>query len=85
MKEIIFDNLVIAISDIAIFFEYADEEVLDSDASIEMMEQLSMRLKAMSEDDKKSVSDKFREVSVKYDDEQRKLFVFNLPDALGLE
>jgi len=71
-----------AIADFAVFLEFADEDVLDPDASIAAMEQLAGELQLMSEDERRALSDCFDEIVSGYGG--RDAFVRGLSESLGL-
>jgi len=74
-----------AIANIAIFLEYAEEDVLDPDAAIQVMEQFASDLKNVNDSDRSTLVQSLREVSLEYGDASRREFVFGLPEALGLD
>lgn len=75
-------HLVKAIVDLAVFLEFSSEELLNADASIEAMEQLSSELGRMSEETKRE----FVEITLGLapDYGEKKDFVSDLAQSLGL-
>ncbi|MFJ4291927.1 hypothetical protein ACIP1U_19405 [Cupriavidus sp. NPDC089707] len=71
-----------AIADFAVFLEFADEDVLDPDASMQAMEQLAAELQSMSEDERRALSTWFGEIASDYGG--REAFVRDLSETLGL-
>jgi hypothetical protein len=75
-------HLAKAIVDMAIFLEYSSEDVLDADAAVGAMEQLSAELQLMSDEDRASLNQCFRELADSYGG--RANFVKGLIESLGL-
>lgn len=73
-----------AIANVVIFLEFSPQDILDEDAAIEAVEQLSGDLQALDAASREALSKELRLISSSYQGEA-KAFVENLPDALGIE
>lgn len=71
------------IADLVIFFENADEDYIDVDASVAGTEIILNYVKSMNEDEIFELCKEFRRVSSDYKGEDAK-FVKALPELLGL-
>ena len=60
MVQVIDEHLAKAIADIAIFLEFSDEGVVDGDASVAAMEQLSAELQRMAEPARAALAQRFK-------------------------
>ncbi|WP_175818886.1 hypothetical protein [Burkholderia sp. BCC0419] len=68
--------------DVSIFLEYSDENIIDPDASMELLEQISSELQKMTDAERASLSNSIRELAPQYG--PRANFVADLPSNLGL-
>lgn len=82
MSQVIDKHLAKAIVDIAIFFEFSDENVLDADDSVNALEQLAAELQLMSDLFKSELINEFNDLAKEYGEKSE--FVRNLGDTLGL-
>ena len=73
-----------AIANIAIFLEFSPDDILDEDASMQAMEQLSSDLQELDRNSREILSSGFRSIASDYKGMARN-FVENLPDSLGIE
>ena len=71
-----------AIAGTAIFLEFSPEELLDPDAAIAAMEQLSAELQLTPDNVKAELVSAFQAVSSEYG--EKSAFVAGLADSLGL-
>ncbi|MCP1575798.1 hypothetical protein J2S30_004177 [Herbaspirillum rubrisubalbicans] len=78
-------HLVRVIADLALFLEFTNEELLDSDTSVGAMERMAAELRLMDDGDRRSLSDQLKSLSSKYEAERQAQFVKTLPESLGLE
>ncbi|MBR7986635.1 hypothetical protein KDX04_12465 [Burkholderia cenocepacia] len=79
MKNEHFAKLIV---DISMFLEYSSKSVIDPDASIELLEQISGGLQKMSDSERASLSKSIRELAPQYG--SRSSFVTDLPSNLGI-
>ena len=84
MNDSLMMHLIKAIADIAIFLEFSSDSVLNPDASMGALEQLSAELQLLDRTDCEVVIHQFRRISKNYEDEQMAQFVESLPETLGL-
>jgi hypothetical protein len=77
------DHLVKAIIDIAIFLEFTEAGLLNEDAAVGAMEQLSGELQQMDEYDQKELSQKIIALAPAHGSPHKE-FIETLPEALGL-
>lgn len=82
MTQAIDKHLAKAIVDVAIFLEFATEDVLNPDVAVAMMEQLAGELQLMPDELKNSLARQFQELAAEYGDKAS--FVETLGEALGL-
>lgn len=82
MVQAVDEHLAKAIVDVAIFFEFSDENTIDGDAAVAAMEQLSAELQRMAEPAKAALAQRFHEIAHAYGD--RAQFVGSLADSLGI-
>ncbi|MEN7529548.1 hypothetical protein [Cupriavidus sp. DL-D2] len=75
-------NITRALVDLAIFLEYADQKILDTDAAIQAMEQLAERLQNLPEQEKMHLIRQLEEVSLEYGEHEG--FVRALAENLDL-
>lgn len=68
--------------DVSIFLEYSDENIIDPDASMELLEQISSELQKMTDAERASLSKSIRELAPQYG--PRANFVADLPSNLGI-
>ncbi len=85
MRKVINDHLVRVIADLAIFLEFTNEDFLDPDTSLEAMEKMAMELQLMEDEDRNSLANQLKSLSLEYKDERKVKFINALPEALGLE
>jgi hypothetical protein len=85
MNHSISKELAKATVNVAIFFEDAEEDVLDPDAAIQVTEHFASDLRKMNDSDRSALIQRLKEVSAEYGDAARREFVFGLPEALGLK
>ncbi|WP_157836480.1 hypothetical protein ACQR5W_20280 [Xanthomonas sacchari] len=69
--------------DVCLFFEFSDSGAVDPDVSIKMMEQIASELQGLSEIQKESVCEIFKEIASNYDEEFSS-FILSLPENIGL-
>ena len=77
-------TLARAIANVAIFLEFANEDLINEDASVEAMEQLAADLQSLDGPARASLSRAFREIAASYDGESAD-FVAELPESFGIE
>ncbi|MCW3540520.1 hypothetical protein K6Y54_21745 [Burkholderia cenocepacia] len=70
------------IVDVSIFLEYSSENIIDPDASMDLMEQIGNELQKMSDSERASLSKSIRELAFQYG--PRANFVTDLPSNLGI-
>ncbi|WP_375225315.1 hypothetical protein [Burkholderia orbicola] len=70
------------IVDVLIFLEYSGENIIDPDASMELMETIGKELQKMSDSERAFLSKGIRELARQYG--PRANFVMNLPSNLGI-
>lgn len=85
MSNSISHHLVKAVADMAIFLEFTNEKLLDTDTAVEAMEQLAAELQLMEDEDRSNLALQLKALSTEYVDAHRAQFVENLPESLGLE
>lgn len=78
------DYLIKALVDLILFLEFSDDEVVDPDASIQAMEQLSATLLDMTDGEKDAFIDKVNSMVADYDKEEAE-FLSSIGEALGLK
>ena len=83
MSQEIDKHVVRALVDLALFLEFAADDVLDPDAAIQRLEQLASTLQMMDLESQSSLCSQFRSIAMDYSDEQAD-FVESLGEALGL-
>ena len=83
MPNLVDKHLVKAVIDLAAFLEFASEEDLDEDASIQAMEQLASELGQMSEGSKQAFVDIAHRLAPDYG--EREGFVNGLAASFGLK
>ncbi|MGS0893245.1 hypothetical protein ACVBGC_11985 [Burkholderia stagnalis] len=76
------NNFARVIVDILIFLEYSGGNIIDPDASVELLEQIGSELQKLSESEKVSLSRSIRELAPQYG--PRANFVTDLPSNLGI-
>jgi hypothetical protein len=74
-----FARIIVGVS---IFLEYSGENIIDPDASVELLEQISNELQKMSGSERASLSKSIRELAPQYG--PRANFVTDLPSNLGI-
>lgn len=79
-------SLILAtiVADVALFCEFTSEDLLDEDAAIEMMEQLSSRLNALEDSDKANLASQFESLSGACSNGKHTEFIRGLPASLGI-
>ncbi|MCL4671126.1 hypothetical protein [Burkholderia pseudomallei] len=70
------------IVDVTIFLEYSGENIIDPDASVELLEKIGGELQKMSESERASLSRSIRELAPQYGPWAN--FVTDLPSNLGI-
>ncbi|EJL98178.1 hypothetical protein PMI18_04116 [Pseudomonas sp. GM102] len=83
MSQEINKQIVRAIVEVAVFLEFSGEEAINSDAAVQVLEQLASTLQMMDSETKSSLCSQFENIAVEYSDEQAE-FVESLGEALGL-
>ncbi|MDX3934529.1 hypothetical protein [Stenotrophomonas sp.] len=83
MSQVLDVNIVRAIAEIAVFLEFSPDRVINPDAAVEVMEQLSATLQLMDASTKLAFSACLPSVASQYRGEQAEL-VSSLADVLGL-
>ncbi|EMR0466381.1 MULTISPECIES: hypothetical protein [Stenotrophomonas] len=83
MSQDIDKHVARAIVELAIFFEFSPDDVLDPDAAMRALEQLASTLQMMGAESRSSLCSQFKSISTAYSGE-RAQFVESLGDALGL-
>ncbi|KGX48607.1 hypothetical protein [Burkholderia pseudomallei] len=76
------DHFAKVIVDVSIFLEYSGENIIDPDASIELLEQIANELQKMSDSERASLSKSIRDLAPQYG--PRANFVTDLPSNLGI-
>lgn len=71
------------VAEVCIFLEFSGEEMINPDAAIQVMEQMSASLQELDEDSRLSLARNFRSISGNYDGGIVE-FVGSLGEALGL-
>ncbi len=84
MNEIISKELAKSIANVAIFLEFSDSAILNEDAAIQVMEQFASDLQQLTLQERQSLSRALMEISGEYEEQARRQFVANLPEAFGL-
>ena len=77
------DNFVLALIDFAVFIEFSGDELLDPDAGIEALENLSFRLNGLDSSTKEALVARMKTLAATYG--KRESFVSSLADNLGIE
>ena len=78
------DKIAKAIANVALFLEFASEDALHPDDTVQALEQLSSDLNELDEKLQRDLSAAFRSMATEYQGKERK-FVDSLPDAFGLD
>lgn len=76
------DHFAKVIVDVSMFLEYSGENIIDPDASIELLEQIANELQKMSDSERASLSKRIRDLAPQYG--PRANFVTDLPSNLGI-
>jgi hypothetical protein len=75
-------TLVQCFVDIIVFLELSDEDNFDEDDYIQTLENISYKLKLLSDEEKKILASEFILYSEKYEGEKKEI-ILNLPNNLG--
>jgi hypothetical protein len=79
------DEYVIkTIVDTAIFFEFSEDNIINTDVSIQMLEQMAATLQSSMQNTREFLCKEFKRLSINYSGEQCE-FVGRLGDIFGLE
>jgi hypothetical protein len=78
------ERVIQTIVDVAIFFEFSENDIINPDISIQMLEQIAATLQSANEDTKKKLCVSFKKLSNNYFGKQHE-FVKNLCNIFGLE
>ena len=71
MSQLCNDKIVKILIDTFIFLEFSDDEVINEDASIQLMEQISSDLQCMDDENKNYLAMKIKEMSIFYDEDKQ--------------
>lgn len=77
-------HLLYSLVDLLLFLEFSDENIIDSDAAVQAMEQLSARLMEMQEADKVAFVSECKKLSAQFNGEKAD-FIANIGEHLGLD
>ena len=83
MSQLCNDKIIKILVDTFIFLEFSDDEVINEDASIQLMEQISSDLQCMDDENKNYLAMKIKEMSIFYDEDKRD-FIRELPISINL-
>lgn len=83
MSQEINKHVALAIVEVAVFFEFSGEDVLNPDAAIQALEQLASTLQMAGSGAKLALCSHFENIAMEYSGEQAE-FVESLGDLLGL-
>lgn len=78
------EALLESTADLLAFLELSDDSVVDPDAAVVQMEAVAGRLQSLTTSDRRVLTDAIHALAIRQEREDRRSFVQDLPNSLGI-